>query len=99
MLAVTILHLTGGIAPSIDTLSHSSLPPPSLIHSSHPLICPCPLHLTPQVNAHSALLSSMALKATVWSSSFYGALVGFQRFLKAQCRDWLRNVVNLVTYR
>jgi hypothetical protein len=41
----------------------------------------------------------MALKATVWSSSFYGALVGFQRFLKAQCRDWLRNVVNLVTYR
>ena len=41
----------------------------------------------------------MALKATVWSSSLYGALVGFQRFLKAQCRDWLRNAVNLMTYR
>ena len=66
----------------------------SLTHSSSHT------HTIPlKVNAHSALLSSMALKATVWSSSLYGALVGFQRFLKAQCRDWLRNAVNLMTYR
>ena len=42
---------------------------------------------------------SLLCQATVWSSSLYGALVGFQRFLRAQCRDWLRNVVNLMTYR
>ena len=83
--------------------------PPSIYSSLHslspfPFSSPFPLPLSPlplslQVNAHSALLSSMALKATVWSSSLYGALVGFQRFLKAQCRDWLRNAVNLATYR
>ena len=52
-----------------------------------------------QVNAHSALISSMALKTSVWSNPLYGALVGLQRFLKSQVRDWLRNVAALATYR
>lgn len=30
-----------------------------------------------QVNPHSAILSSMALKASVWSNPVYGALVGY----------------------
>jgi TAG lipase/steryl ester hydrolase/phospholipase A2/LPA acyltransferase len=52
-----------------------------------------------QVNAHSALFSSMSHRATVWSSSLYGSLVGIQRFLKAMLRDWLKNFVDLMIYR
>lgn len=52
-----------------------------------------------QVNPHSALLSSMALKASVWSNAFFGLLVGYVRFLKAQCKDWLKNIVNLLVFR
>ena len=99
-LFISYLTLPLFILPSIPFLhSLSPLPsPPPPFSSPFPLpLSPLPLSL--QVNAHSALLSSMALKATVWSSSLYGALVGFQRFLKAQCRDWLRNAVNLATYR
>ena len=50
-----------------------------------------------QVNAHSALLSTMALKVTIWSSPLYSILVGVQRFLKSQVGDYTRNVVNLAT--
>eukprot|EP01038_Epipyxis_sp_PR26KG_P015029 gene15029-20222_t len=52
-----------------------------------------------QANPHSAILSSMAIRANVWSNPLYGAIVGYVRFLKAQCRDWLKNVVNLFVYR
>lgn len=52
-----------------------------------------------QVNPHSAILSSLAAKATVWSHPVYGALVGYLRFLTAQCRDWLKNIVNFFIFR
>jgi TAG lipase/steryl ester hydrolase/phospholipase A2/LPA acyltransferase len=52
-----------------------------------------------QVNPHSAILSSMALKSTVWTNPVYGALVGYMRFLAAQCRDWLKNIVNFLVFR
>mmetsp|Transcript_795 Transcript_795/g.1203 ORF Transcript_795/g.1203 Transcript_795/m.1203 type:complete len:869 (-) Transcript_795:244-2850(-) len=54
-----------------------------------------------QVNPHSAILSSMAggLAATVWSNPLYNMVVGYLRFLTAQCRDWLKNVINLFVFR
>jgi TAG lipase/steryl ester hydrolase/phospholipase A2/LPA acyltransferase len=52
-----------------------------------------------QVNPHSAILSSLALRATLWSNPIYGALVGYTRFLTAQCRDWLKNIVNFIVFR
>ncbi|KAJ1441092.1 hypothetical protein B484DRAFT_123986 [Ochromonadaceae sp. CCMP2298] len=54
-----------------------------------------------QVNPHSAILSSMAggITATVWSNPVYNAVVGYLRFLTAQCRDWLKNVVKLFVFR
>lgn len=52
-----------------------------------------------QVNPHSSILSSLAVRATVWSSSFLGASVSYLRFLKAQLRDWLNNVIELVVSR
>jgi TAG lipase/steryl ester hydrolase/phospholipase A2/LPA acyltransferase len=54
-----------------------------------------------QVNPHSAILSSMAggITATVWSNPVYNAVVGFLRFLTAQSRDWLKNVVKLFVFR
>lgn len=31
---------------------------------------------------------------------FYsGALVGYVRFLTAQCRDWLKNIINFLIFR
>jgi TAG lipase/steryl ester hydrolase/phospholipase A2/LPA acyltransferase len=51
-----------------------------------------------QVNAHSALLTSMALRTHVWSSPFFAVFVGCVRFLKAQVRDWLKNIVNLLNF-
>ena len=30
--------------------------------------------------------------------ALFGSLVGILRFLKAQCRDWLRNVIDLMVY-
>ena len=52
-----------------------------------------------QANPHSALLSTLSLRANVWTSSLYGVVVAYVRFLKAQCRDWLRNIVSLVNFR
>lgn len=52
-----------------------------------------------QVNPHSAILSTMAIRANVWSHPLYGAIAGYVRFLKAQCRDWLKNIINLLVYR
>ena len=43
-----------------------------------------------QVNPHSALLSNLSINASIWSSPVYGLIVGYVRFLKAQCRDWLK---------
>ena len=51
-----------------------------------------------QVNPHSALLSNLSVHATVWSSSLYSVVVGYLRFLKAQSRDWLKNMIDLVVY-
>jgi len=52
-----------------------------------------------QTNPHSFLLSSFALSANVWSNAIVGTAIGSLRFLKAQCRDWLRNVIDLIVYR
>jgi TAG lipase/steryl ester hydrolase/phospholipase A2/LPA acyltransferase len=52
-----------------------------------------------QVNPHSFLLSSLAIHVDAWTPMLYGALVGYLRFLKAQCRDWLRNAIDLLVYR
>ena len=70
-------------------------PPPSLLIPLRPSLYLHPL-ITPSLYIYIYMYD---IQATVWSSSLYGALVGFQRFLRAQCRDWLRNVVNLMTYR
>ena len=51
-----------------------------------------------QVNPHSALLSNLSVYANIWSSTLYGTVVGYLRFLKAQCRDWLKNMIDLVVY-
>lgn len=52
-----------------------------------------------QVNPHTAIMSSLNLRATVWSNAIYGALVGYLRFLMSQCRDWLKNIINLLVFR
>ena len=39
-----------------------------------------------QVNPHSALLSTLSVQDTIWSHPAYGLLVGYLRYLKAQCR-------------
>ena len=36
-----------------------------------------------QVNAHSAVLSTLSLQASIWSHPIYGAITGYLRFLKA----------------
>lgn len=52
-----------------------------------------------QVNPHSAMLSSLTLQDSVWSPPLYGAIVSYVKFLRHQCRDWLKNVVHLMTSR
>ena len=52
-----------------------------------------------QVNPHSALLSTLSVTANVWSNPVYGFFCGVLRFLKAQLRDWVSNVVDLAVYR
>lgn len=52
-----------------------------------------------QVNPHSSILSSLAVRTTVWSPVLFGLVAGYLRFLKAQFRDWLRNLIDLVTLR
>ena len=52
-----------------------------------------------QVNPHSYILSSLATTVQHGSPMLYGVLSGVLRFLKAQCRDWLRNVTDLIVYR
>ena len=51
-----------------------------------------------QVNPHSALLSTLSLQASNEANPIYGTIVGYLRFLKAQCRDWFKNFVDLVVY-
>jgi TAG lipase/steryl ester hydrolase/phospholipase A2/LPA acyltransferase len=51
-----------------------------------------------QVNVHAVFLSALSLKSSM-GGSLYGAAVGYLRFLKTQCRDWLKNLVDLATYR
>eukprot|EP00603_Paraphysomonas_imperforata_P012561 CAMPEP_0114453912 /NCGR_PEP_ID=MMETSP0104-20121206/2302_1 /TAXON_ID=37642 ORGANISM="Paraphysomonas imperforata, Strain PA2" /NCGR_SAMPLE_ID=MMETSP0104 /ASSEMBLY_ACC=CAM_ASM_000202 /LENGTH=719 /DNA_ID=CAMNT_0001626263 /DNA_START=433 /DNA_END=2591 /DNA_ORIENTATION=+ len=43
-----------------------------------------------QANPHSALFSTLTVEATVWSPPLYTMVVGVLRFIKAQCRDWLK---------
>eukprot|EP01034_Spumella_vulgaris_P028708 gene28708-35615_t len=41
----------------------------------------------------------MAWRASVWSNPLYRTVVGYARFLKDQCRDWLKNIVGLFIFR
>ena len=52
-----------------------------------------------QVNAHSAVLSTLSLQASLWSNPIYGAMIGYLRFLKAQMRDWFRNIIDFLVYK
>ena len=52
-----------------------------------------------QVNPHSALFSSLSLQSSIWSPPLYGAIVSYLRYLRSQCRDWLKNVCNLLVSR
>ena len=52
-----------------------------------------------QINPHSSLLSSLAVRVTAYSPRVIGLLVDYLRFLKAQFRDWLKNVIDLVIFR
>ena len=51
-----------------------------------------------QVNPHSFLLSSLSLTSTIWSPFFWGLSIGYLKYLKSQCRDWTRNVIDLLVY-
>jgi TAG lipase/steryl ester hydrolase/phospholipase A2/LPA acyltransferase len=51
-----------------------------------------------QVNPHSALLSSISFKKRT-QNAIYNAFVGYMRFLAAQCRDWLKNIINFMVFR
>jgi TAG lipase/steryl ester hydrolase/phospholipase A2/LPA acyltransferase len=51
-----------------------------------------------QVNPHSAFLSSLQFKQRT-TNFLYNALVGYMRFLSAQCRDWFKNIINFMLYR
>jgi len=50
-----------------------------------------------QVNPHSAIFSSNI--ATVWSNPIYTTIIGYVRFLTAQSKDWLKNIINLFIFR
>lgn len=52
-----------------------------------------------QVNPHSSMLSSLAIHASVWSPPIYGAIVSYFNFLRSQCRDWVKNVTQLLVSR
>ena len=58
----------------------------------------CISSFSTQVNPHSALITSMGTAANVWSNPVYNTIVGYMRFLTAQCRDWVKNVVNLFIF-
>ena len=38
------------------------------------------------------------MQASNWANPIYGTIIGYLRFLKAQCRDWLKNFIDLVIY-
>lgn len=52
-----------------------------------------------QVNPHATLLSTMALSKSIWNHPVYSFLVGLVGFLKAQARNWFRNVLEFVSLR
>ena len=52
-----------------------------------------------QVNPHSSILSSLAVRATHWSPALFGLTVGYLRFLKTQLKDWVKNMMDLIVYR
>lgn len=52
-----------------------------------------------QVNPHSALLSTLSVQASVWTNPVYSYIVGYLRFLKNQCRDFVKNTVDFFVFR
>ncbi|KAG5189830.1 acyl transferase/acyl hydrolase/lysophospholipase [Tribonema minus] len=55
--------------------------------------------LVSQVNPHATVFSTMALSKSVWNHPVYSFLVGLVGFLKAQVRNWFRNVLEFVSLR
>ena len=53
-----------------------------------------------QVNIHSSFLTSLFLPNPYWNNSYiFGWIVTYVRFLKAHVRDWLKNIIALITHR
>ena len=52
-----------------------------------------------QVNPHSFLLSSLSLPSSAWNTGLINYSIGYIKFLKAQCRSWLKNMINFITFR
>jgi TAG lipase/steryl ester hydrolase/phospholipase A2/LPA acyltransferase len=52
-----------------------------------------------QVNPHSAMLASLTAQTSAWSHPLFGALMNYVRFLRAQCKDWFKNVISLLVAR
>jgi hypothetical protein len=52
-----------------------------------------------QVNPHSAILTSMNVDVSIWSSPLWAATVGYLRFLKSQFKDFMKNVINLLVFQ
>merc|ERR1711871_1256421 len=41
----------------------------------------------------------LSVNTNLWSSPLYGMIVGYIRFLKTSCRDWLKNIIDMIMYR
>lgn len=52
-----------------------------------------------QVNPHSALMASMTLHGSIWAPPLYGAVISYIKYLRSSCKDWLKNVINLLVSR
>lgn len=52
-----------------------------------------------QVNPHSFLLATLSIQSYVWTNKIVVMAIGYLKYLKAQCRTWLKNVLNLITLK
>lgn len=51
------------------------------------------------MNPNTALFSTLSVDTQTGMSPVFWAVTGVLRFLKAQCRDWLKGLVDLLVYR
>jgi TAG lipase/steryl ester hydrolase/phospholipase A2/LPA acyltransferase len=52
-----------------------------------------------QVNPHSFLLATLSIQSYVWTNKLVIYTIGYLKYLKAQCRTWLKNVLNLLSLK